>query len=396
MTALAGRIGAMKLGLRLQGLAARLRWIGTGISAVGIKELRGRMRGRRAFAIITIHLLLLAGFAALVQELQVSTMMNGFSSTSTADIGRGLFIGLLVLLTIVVMILAPGSTAAAISLEREKQTLDMLVTTPVSSIALVLGKLLASVGWIVLLLLASLPVMALVFTFGGVAPDDIVRAYIVLAAAAFAYGSMGLFLSALLKRTQAATIINLVLALGIAGGTVALYGAGAAMTFSDAQTKANETGAPMDWANIHMPPAAMLWINPFASQVDVVCGTDTTFSPACLAVLAMTDRLDVVQGITTGVSGGDGFGVPRDSYWPRGVAAMLAMGVILVLLSSQLLSPTRRWRRPRVALQLPRRRPSGATPAAPAAPAETVVDSAASLAADGPDAEPAATVSDSA
>ena len=380
MTALTSRISSLTPGPRARELWARLRWIATGVAAVGVKELRGRMRGKRAFAIITIHLLLLAGFAVLVQEVQVGTMMNGFSSTSTADIGRGLFIGLLALLTIIVMILAPGSTAAAISLEREKQTLDMLVTTPVSSIGLVLGKLLASVGWIVLLLLASLPVMALVFTFGGVAPDDIVRAYIVLAAAAFAYGSMGLFISALLKRTAASTIINLVLALGIAVGTVGLYGVGTALTFADAQTTANLTGAPMNWSDIHLPPAVILWANPFASQADVVCGTDTTFSPACVAVLAITDRLDVVQGISTGVSNGVGFGVPRDSYWPRGVAAMLAMGIILVLLSSQLLSPTRRWRRPRIALRLPRRQST------PVIPAETVAPSAASMAPDVPDA----------
>ena len=381
MTARVGRLGGMGLRARTRDLVVRLRWIWTGIAAVGVKELRGRMRGRRAFAIITIHLLILAGFAVLVQEIQVSSMMNGFSGTSTADVGRGLFIGLLALLTIIVMVLAPGSTAAAISLEREKQTLDMLVTTPVSSIALVLGKLLSSVGWIVLLLLASLPVMALVFTFGGVAPDDIARAYIVLAAAAFAYGSMGLFISALLKRTAASTIINLVLAMGIVGGTVVLYAVGAAMAVSDTQRIANETGAAMNWADVHLPPAAMLWINPVAAQVDVVCGTDTTFSPACSAVVIMTDRIDVLQGMTTGVSSGDGLGIPRDSYWPRGVASMLVMGIVLVLLSSQLLSPTRRWRRPRLAVALPHRQSKGAVPTG-----ETAAAPAASMAADGPDA----------
>jgi ABC-type transport system involved in multi-copper enzyme maturation permease subunit len=383
VTALAARMGSLGLGPRLRDLAKRLRWIGTGIAAIGIKELRGRMRGRRAFAIITIHLLLLAGFALLVQEVQVRSMMNGFSGSSTADIGRGLFVGLLILLTIIVMILAPGSTAAAISLEREKQTLDMLVTTPVSSIALVLGKLLASVGWIVLLLLASLPVMALVFTFGGVAPEDIVRGYIVLAAAAFAYGAMGLFISALIKRTQASTIINLVLALGIAGGSVGLYGVGVSITLSDAQSKASESNTPINWADVHLPPSAMLWINPFASQVDVACGTDTTFSAPCYAVVFMTDRLDIVASMTTGVSNGDAFGIPRDSYWPRGVASMLVMGIVLVLLSSQLLSPTRRWHFPRIAFALQGRRRAAAQAPAQTAP-ETEVAPVASLAPDEP------------
>ena len=107
--------------------------------------------------------------------------------------------------------IAPASTAGAISLEREKQTLDLLTTTPISSLAIVLGKLLSALSWVFLLLLASIPVTALVFTFGGVGPDDMIKGYLVLVVTALAYGSIGLFVSALVKRTQAATVINIVL-----------------------------------------------------------------------------------------------------------------------------------------------------------------------------------------
>jgi hypothetical protein len=41
------------------------------------------------------------------------------------------------------------------------------------------------------------------------------------------------------------------------------------------------------------------------------------------------------------------FGVARDTYWPRAVAAMLVAALVLVILSVQMVSPTRRWRRPR-------------------------------------------------
>ena len=51
-----------RAGRRFQPLA-RLRALGAGITAVGVKELRGRMRGRRAFVILTLYLLFLAGFA---------------------------------------------------------------------------------------------------------------------------------------------------------------------------------------------------------------------------------------------------------------------------------------------------------------------------------------------
>ena len=44
-----------------------------GMSAISVKELRGRMRGKRAFVIITIHLLLVAGFAWMVETLMERT-----------------------------------------------------------------------------------------------------------------------------------------------------------------------------------------------------------------------------------------------------------------------------------------------------------------------------------
>ena len=104
--------------------------------------------------------------------------------SASAEIGRTMFSALIMLLTLIVLVLAPASTAGAISLEREKQTLDLLTTTPISSLAIILGKLLSALSWVFLLLLASIPVTALVFTFGGVGPEDLVRSYVVLFATA--------------------------------------------------------------------------------------------------------------------------------------------------------------------------------------------------------------------
>ena len=50
----------------------------------------------------------------------------------------GIFAALLMLMTLQVVFLAPSSTAGAISLEREKQTLELLITTPISSVAIVM------------------------------------------------------------------------------------------------------------------------------------------------------------------------------------------------------------------------------------------------------------------
>ena len=47
-------------------------------------------------------------------------------------------------------------TAGQISLEREKQTLEMLTATPISSLAIVIGKLLSALAYVFLLIAAGL------------------------------------------------------------------------------------------------------------------------------------------------------------------------------------------------------------------------------------------------
>ena len=49
-----------------------------GVGAVGVKELRGRMRGRRAFVILSLYLVLLAGFAWMVELIMERTYATGF------------------------------------------------------------------------------------------------------------------------------------------------------------------------------------------------------------------------------------------------------------------------------------------------------------------------------
>ena len=181
------------------------------------------MRGRRAFAILSGYLILLAAFAWMVElmmERTYSTNSGGSVAFATAAVGQGIFASVLMLETLVVVFLATMTTAGAISLEREKQTLEMLAATPITSFAIVLGKLLSALIYVWLLIAASIPLTAIVFVFGGVAPDDVVRGYIVLIVTALGFGAFGLFCSSLVKRTQAATAIALFGVLAISMGTL--------------------------------------------------------------------------------------------------------------------------------------------------------------------------------
>jgi len=357
-----------------------------GIAAIGVKELRGRMRGRRAFIILTIYLLLLGGFSLMIERV-METMLNqpfsGMTATASPAIGQGIFAALLLLMTLQVVFLAPASTAGAISLEREKQTLELLATTPISSLAIVVGKLLSALVYVFLLIAASIPLMAIVFVFGGVGPEDVVRGYIVLIVTALGLGSFGLLCSSIVKRTTASTAITIFGVLAITIGTVFL------LVFWQAMGSFDENGNRRPGPLGIRTPLPLAWLNPFIAQADVLCGTESTFgggwcgitqglapttdgiifnggavplpAPMPVAVpekgvfrggpdVVVIDDVGVAEGMANDVIVApeqQPFGPPRDTLWTRSVALWLGLSVIFLLVSVQAVSPTRRWRLPR-------------------------------------------------
>src|SRR5512145_2826562 len=127
---------------------------------VALKELRGRMRGARAFIVLTIYLLMLSTFASLMYVAVAESSVSVSGQVNIGEIGRTLSGGIVAIEMVLVAFIAPAFTAGAISGEREHQTLDLLRTTLLSPYLLVLGKLLSSMLYVVLLLLAVIPLQS--------------------------------------------------------------------------------------------------------------------------------------------------------------------------------------------------------------------------------------------
>ncbi len=342
-----------------------------GIDAIVVKELRGRMRGRRAFIVLTFYLLVLAGFAWMV-ELIFEAQFNSFggqAAQASAQIGQSIFIALLGLETIMVVVLAPSFTAGGISQEREKQTLDLLAVTPISSLAIVVGKLISALTYVFMLILASIPLTAIVFVYGGAGPEDVIRGYVVLLATAVGLGSVGLFFSALLRRTAAASVITYIGVLVLTLGSLFIWIFWSAMAQREAvDFRPGEQGG--QFTVPARPPEALFYLNPFVAQADVACGTETGFGSFCSIISTVTGQdinFGAVPGIAPGIDGNpraiDGvgvaepqFGVVRDRFWPKSVLAWLILSAILIAGSVQLVTPTRRWRPGRPSIRNPRRR----------------------------------------
>lgn len=201
--------------------------------AVLAKELRTRMRGWRTPAVLISYLIALGAVCYIV--LQTSLNGNSFNSNQAARTGANLFTALAVIQMVLIVFIAPATTAAAISGERQRQTLDLLLVTRLSSLGIILGKLTAALSFDLLLIICSLPIFSLVFLFGGVGPNQVAEIFVLFVTTVLCFGSIGILVSALARRANTATIVTyvvvLLLTLGLA--LVTFYLAALGLTLGD-------------------------------------------------------------------------------------------------------------------------------------------------------------------
>jgi ABC-type transport system involved in multi-copper enzyme maturation permease subunit len=150
-----------------------------------------------------------------------------------------------------VLFTVPALTAGSISGEREKQTLEILLTTGLKPIQLITGKLTSSISIMLLLAFSSLPVMGLVFSIGGITLGDLAVFMLLVIVIAIFLGSIGIFFSTLFKRTTAATVSTYGTLLILVVGTFILIWAVAML--DEIRYTANVTG-------IYLAPDVGNWL----------------------------------------------------------------------------------------------------------------------------------------
>lgn len=110
-------------------------------------------------------------------------------------------------------------TAAAVAQEKDRRTLDLLLMTSMTNSELVLGRLLASMLGILMLVLSSVPLLMLLTLLGGVSMTQVVRVVAVTFVAAIAGGSLGSMLALWREKTfQTLAMTALVLGLWLLVG----------------------------------------------------------------------------------------------------------------------------------------------------------------------------------
>lgn len=184
---------------------------------------REQMVSARSFKLAMI-LLFFNGILALV------ALLNMYSTLArvrmTAEIQYSSFLDLYVFVAVLefvmLIFIMPAITAGSISGERERQTLDLMLTTDMTPTEIVLGKLMSSLSTMFLLIISSFPILALVFVYGGVTLRDMGMLMMCYVAAALFIGSLGTCCSALFRKTTVSTVVSYGLMVAVVIGTYAL------------------------------------------------------------------------------------------------------------------------------------------------------------------------------
>ncbi len=119
--------------------------------------------------------------------------------------------------------LAPVFTAGAITQERDAQTFNILLATPLSNAQIVFGSLLSRLYFVVVLLLAGLPIFFVTMIYGGVTATQIAGSFAIAGGTAVLTGSLAIAVSMIRVGTRR-TIFSFYLVIGLY--LLAVYGLG--------------------------------------------------------------------------------------------------------------------------------------------------------------------------
>ncbi len=286
------------------------------LNPVLVKEMRGRMRGPRAYLFLTGTLVLFGVVTYGLYRLVLFTVASSGAMSAGSQIGQSIFTGLVFLSTLVICVTAPSLTANAISGEHERKTLDLLLATPLRPSSVLLGKLIAALSYVALILAAVVPLVSLAFLFGGVTPMDMLLAFSLLLGFAVTFGVIGLFFSALFRRTG--------WAVGASYLVLAFFVLGTIFAYSVISVMRGEQ--PAIW---------LLGLNPFSAMASAL-GRDTMLNNV---------PSGLIPSLTWAIGGARSNLYPAADkpLWQFTVGIYAWLTVVLYLLATQLIKPVRRF-----------------------------------------------------
>lgn len=164
------------------------------------REMVTTLREFKSYGLVALYLLSVSVF--------LTFFMNTFGRNYDYSFAIGDFTGLYVWIataqiTLIVFVV-PALSAGSISGEREKQTLDLLLVTKMSPFAIVMGKLMSSIVFIILLIVATLPMFSFLFYVDSLRLGDIFTLCLYILTTTYLFAGTSVFCSTIYRKTNMA------------------------------------------------------------------------------------------------------------------------------------------------------------------------------------------------
>jgi ABC-2 type transport system permease protein len=170
------------------------------ILAIAHKELKSYFASPIAYIVIGFFALLYGYFywAILAYFVRQSMQMNQFSQGSM-NLNQQMLRPLLQNVTVLLLFVLPAVTMRTYSEEKRSGTIELLLTSPVTNMQIIMGKFLGALALYAMMLAVSLIHIGILFIYGRPEWKPIVTAYIGLLLMGGSFISVGLFISSLTK-----------------------------------------------------------------------------------------------------------------------------------------------------------------------------------------------------
>lgn len=184
------------------------------------KEIKLRFRSFKSMLGVIFYL---AAIGLMILAFIYMSTSGGPSYTFSSHQSRQMFMVLSFLQLGLVIFVTPGLTAGVISTERERQTLNILLTTTQTSTSIILSKLFSSICFLLLLVVGSMPLYSFVFLYGGVSPELLFYVLGIYILMMISFGAIGVMFSTIIRKTIVSIVITYSVALFLVAGTAFLF-----------------------------------------------------------------------------------------------------------------------------------------------------------------------------
>lgn len=180
------------------------------IMAIADKELRSYFSSPIAYIIIGFFLLPFGVFFYLYLTAFVRQSMQQAQFGGAMNINQNVIRYVLQNASVIILFIMPMITMRTYSEEKRSGTIELLLTSPLTDLEIIVGKFLGAMGLYVALLAVTLPYMGILFFYGNPEWRPVAAGYLGLLLMGGAFVSLGLLISSTTNNQIVAGIVTFV------------------------------------------------------------------------------------------------------------------------------------------------------------------------------------------